>query len=45
MTSRFGAPSQPDKLESGLYVSFIDVIQDDVQGGLGLMHNQHLCAD
>ena len=33
MIYRFSAPSQPDKLESGLYVSFIDVIQDDVQGG------------
>ncbi|CAF9915514.1 MAG: importin-alpha export receptor [Alectoria fallacina] len=28
---RFGAPSQPYKLENGLYVSFIAVIQDDVQ--------------
>lgn len=28
---RFSAPSQPDKLENGLYVSFIAVIQDDVQ--------------
>ena len=34
MTRRFGAPSQPYKLENGLYVSFIAVIQDDVQGGL-----------
>ena len=29
---RFGAPSQPEKLENGLYLSFIAVIEDDVQG-------------
>ena len=34
MISRFSAPSQPEKLENGLYVSFIAVIQDDVQGEL-----------
>ena len=29
---RFSAPSQPEKLENGLYLSFIAVIEDDVQG-------------
>lgn len=33
MIGRFSAPSQPNKLENGFYVSFIAVIQDDVQGG------------
>lgn len=32
MNLRFGAPSQPEKLENGLYLSFIAVIEDDVQG-------------
>ena len=45
MISRFGAPSQPDKLENGLYVSFIAVIQDDVQGELRWTHEQRQCAD
>ena len=45
MTCRYGAPSQPDKLENGLYVSFIAVIENDVQGELRQMHNQHRCAN
>ena len=32
MKFRFGAPSRPEKLENGLYLSFIAVIEDDVQG-------------
>lgn len=45
MTCRYSAPSQPNKLENGLYVSFIAVIQDDVQGELRQKHDQRQCAD
>ena len=40
INSRFVAPSQPNKLENGLDVSFIAVIQDDVQGKFCWMHDQ-----
>ena len=42
---RFSAPSHPEKIENGLYESFIAVIQDDVQGGLWWMLDQRQCAD
>lgn len=34
---RFAAPSQPEKLETGLYAVFGSILQNDVQGGSGFL--------
>lgn len=42
---RFAAPSQPEKLENGLYPIFLSILQNDVQGNMGVCLLPRTVAD